>query len=122
MQLRFDFASAVPLYQQLRNQVVLGIAQGQLQPGDHLPAVRALADESGVNTMTISKGYQLLKQEGYLQTDRRRGAVICRRGEAPPSEETLSALRLHLAELHLAGLSREEILTLCEQLFQEGTT
>ena len=83
MLLSFDFASDVPLYQQLRNQIVLGIASGRLRPGERLPTVRALAEESGVNTMTVSKAYQLLKAEGYLTTDRRSGTVIAAPGGGP---------------------------------------
>ena len=60
MILNFDFASNVPLYMQLRNQVVIGIAEGKLLPGEKLPTIRALAEESGINMMTVSKAYQLL--------------------------------------------------------------
>ena len=79
MILTFDFSSDVPLYMQLRNQIVIGIAEGKLVPGEKLPTIRALADESGINMMTVSKAYQLLKQEGYIETDRRSGASIARK-------------------------------------------
>ena len=120
MLIRFDFASDVPLYKQLRDQIVMAIAAGELSPGEKLPTVRTLADESGVNTMTISKAYQLLRQEGYIQTDRRAGAVVSARegGKCVP-QETLSALRLLLSELALAGFCREEALALCAQIFEE---
>ena len=120
MLLRLDFRSEVPIYQQIRNQIVLGIAGGQLRDGERLPTVRALAEEIGVNMMTVSKAYQLLKQEGYLQTDRRSGAVVqVRSGRGAPPAETVEGLRLRLSELRLAGLSREEILALCEKLSGE---
>ena len=123
MILNFDFNSSIPLYMQLRNQVVIGIAEGKLQPGEKLPTIRALAEESGINMMTVSKAYQLLKQEGYILTDRRSGAVVAQRegaaGTAVP-EETVEALRLRLSELRLTGISREEAMKLCERLFDEG--
>lgn len=132
MILNFDFNSNVPIYMQLRNQVVIGIAEGKLAPGEKLPTIRALAEESGINMMTVSKAYQLLKQEGYILTDRRSGAVVAQRETAgegtgggaqkavtvPP--ETLAGLRLHLSELRLTGMSREEAMKLCETLFEEG--
>lgn len=100
MLLSVDFPSEVPLYQQLRNQIVIGIANGALAPGDRLPRIRALADESGINMMTVSKAYQPLRQEGYITTDRLQGAVVCAQpGTHPVSRETLAALRLHLSEL-----------------------
>lgn len=120
MLLQLDFNSDVPIYQQIRNQIVLGIAQGGLEPGQRLPTIRALAEEAGINMMTVSKAYQLLKQEGYIQTDRRLGAtVVPRQGAAGPSRDTIQGLRLRLGELRLAGLGREEILDLCARLYDE---
>lgn len=120
MLLSFDFNSSVPLYMQLRNQVVIGIAEGKLLPGEHLPTIRALAEESGINMMTVSKAYQLLKQEGYISTDRRSGAVVApRKGEATIPQATIEALRLHLSELRLAGMSQQDVLELCKKLYEE---
>lgn len=119
LQLRFD--SDVPIYQQIRDQIVVGIADGQLQPGQQLPTIRALAAETGVNMMTVSKTYQLLKQEGYLQTDRRNGTVVSgRRPLGQPEESTLRALRVSLSELRLAGLSKDDVIRLVERLYTEG--
>lgn len=121
MLLTFDFSSDTPLYIQLRNQIVIGIADGRLTPGEKLPTVRALAEESGINTMTVSKAYQLLKQEGYITTDRRSGAAVAPRGDrGTVSAETMSMLRLSLSELRIAGLSRAETLELCNKLYGEA--
>ena len=123
MILNFDFNSSIPLYMQLRNQVVIGIAEGRLLPGEKLPTIRALAEESGINMMTVSKAYQLLKQEGYILTDRRSGAVVAQREDtasSPVPDETLDGLRLRLSELRLTGMSREEAMKLCERLYDEG--
>ena len=68
--------SDVPIYLQIRNQIVMGISSGALAVGEQLPTVRALALEIGINTMTVSKAYQLLKQEGYILTDRKNGARV----------------------------------------------
>ncbi|MGX7124904.1 GntR family transcriptional regulator [Enterococcus viikkiensis] len=101
MILEIDPHSEEPIYLQLRKQIILGIARGELAPNEQLPTVRQFADELGVNTMTVSKGYQQLREEGYLLTDRRKGTVV-----APlpvhskkNSEENLT---LVLAELYLA--------------------
>ena len=63
MLLQLDFSSDLPIYLQIRNQIVLGIASGALVPGERLPTIRTLADEAGVNMMTVSKAYQLLKRK-----------------------------------------------------------
>ena len=77
MLLRLDFSSGVPIYQQIRNQVVVSIASGELEPGEKLPTIRALAEEAGINMMTASKAYQLLKAEGYITTGQI-GRASCR--------------------------------------------
>lgn len=120
MLLHLDFASGCPLYLQIRNQIVLGIADGRLQPGERLPTIRALADEFGINMMTVNKAYGLLKQEGYIRTDRRSGAVVSggTRGHGL-SEQARQTLRLLISEARLNGLPKEEFLALCSQLYED---
>ena len=121
MILHIDFQSSQPLYLQLRDQVVVAIADGALVPGEHLPTIRALAEESGINMMTVSKAYQLLKQEGYIATDRRSGAVVLQReGKAAVSPESVRRLRLCVSELRLAGMNEEALLSLCRDIYKEG--
>ena len=57
MIIAIDDSSDIPIYQQLRNQIVLGISDGRLKPGEQLPTVRALATEIGVNVMTVNRAY-----------------------------------------------------------------
>lgn len=121
MILKFDFESSEPLYMQIRNQIVVGIGEGRLKPGEKLPTIRALAEESGINMMTVSKAYQMLKQEGFIVTDRRSGAIVKRREDnAGVSESTMKALRISFSELRAAGLDKKEIIDLCEKIYEEG--
>ena len=55
MIIAIDESSEVPIYQQIRNQIVLGISDGRLSPGEQLPTVRGLAAEIGINSMTVIK-------------------------------------------------------------------
>ena len=75
MIINIDFNSEEALYLQLRNQIILGIATSKYQEGDALPSVRALAEEIGINMHTVNKAYTVLKEEGFVRVDRRRGAV-----------------------------------------------
>ena len=121
MLLTFDFSSDTPLYIQLRNQIIIGIADGRLISGEKLPTVRALAEESGINTMTVSKAYQLLKAEGYLVTDRRAGAVVrAPRGKAAGlSTDQTARLKLLAGEARLAGLTLDDFVAACKAAFGE---
>ena len=75
MVIEIDFQSGEALYTQLMNQIILGIATSRLQEGDPLPSVRQLADTIGINMHTVNKAYSLLRQEGFVSIDRRKGAV-----------------------------------------------
>ena len=76
MVIEIDFNSDEAIYVQLMNQIILGIATSRLQEGDTLPSVRQMADTIGINMHTVNKAYTLLKQEGFVSIDRRRGAVV----------------------------------------------
>ena len=76
MLISIDFNSDEAFYVQLRNQIIMGIATSEIQEGESLPSVRELADSVGINMHTVTKAYAILRQEGYLKLDRRRGAVV----------------------------------------------
>lgn len=76
MLIEIDFNSDEAIYVQLCNQIIMGIATEQLKVGETLPSVRQLADTIGINMHTVNKAYSVLRQEGFLSMDRRRGAVI----------------------------------------------
>ena len=114
-------ASEVPIYLQIRNQIVQGISDGRLLPGEQLPTVRAMAAEIGINSMTVSKAYQMLKQEGFIYADRRNGARVREsfKQEGALSEQHREALRQIISEARISGLSKEDFFRECEVLFKE---
>lgn len=122
MVLAIDDSSDIPIYQQLRNQIVLGISDGRLRPGEQLPTVRALAEEIGVNAMTVNRAYQVLKQEGYIVTDRRNGAKV--RMEFPGggslSAEAEETLRRIISEAKIARMTQEKFIEVCRCYFSDN--
>ena len=119
MILEIDTASEVPIYVQLRNQIVLGIGRGELKIGESLPTVRKLAEAVGVNPMTVNKVYAILKTEGYLEMDRRKGATISIRPEMQSrcSKKCELELELLITESTLKGMDRETFLEICGDIF-----
>ena len=119
MIIRIDELSDVPIYQQIRNQIVMGISGGELKAGEQLPTVRALALEMGINTMTVSKAYQILKSEGYIMTDRKNGARVRNeiRQEAALSGANLMELKRIVSEARIAGVPKKELIGLVEEYY-----
>lgn len=112
--------SDIPIYQQIRDQIVLGISDGRLKPREQLPTVRALAEEIGINSMTVNKAYQLLKQQGYIIADRRNGARVSKNfgNHAQLSLESYELLRRISAEAKLSGMTQEKFLEECRNCYQ----
>lgn len=121
MLLELDFSSDIPIYMQIRNSIVVGIAGGELRAGEKLPTIRGLADEAGVNMMTVNKAYSLLKQEGYIITDRRNGAYVnpSINAQKAQREEQIKKLKLIISEMKLSGVTEDEFLDICREVFQE---
>ncbi|MBR3247705.1 MAG: GntR family transcriptional regulator [Clostridiales bacterium] len=123
MVIRIDEYSDVPIYMQIRNQIVMGISSGELKAGEQLPTVRALALEIGINTMTVSKTYQMLKNEGYIMTDRKNGARVRQMIEQSGviSDENKNELRRIVSEARLSGVPREELVKLVDEYYLGNT-
>lgn len=119
MILTLDMKSEIPIYVQLRNQIVTGIGRGELRAGESLPSVRQMARDIGINSMTVNKTYQILKTEGFIEIDRRKGATVCAvRQETDAFREKLQTeLELLSAEACLKGMKKEEFLHICETMF-----
>ena len=119
MVIKIDEYSDVPIYMQIRNQIVMGISSGELKAGEQLPTVRALALEIGINTMTVSKTYQMLKNEGYIMTDRKNGARVRENIEKSGvvSEENKKELRRIVSEARISGVPVKELLNLVKEYY-----
>ena len=120
MLIEIDFNSPEAIYIQLRNQIVMEIAQDRLHDGDSLPSVRSMANILGVNMHTVNKAYTVLKQEGYVKVDRRRGAVIALDTDRIQAmEEVRRELKVLLAKSSCKNISREEIHELIDEIYDD---
>ena len=96
------------------------IATSKLQEGENLPSVRQLADTIGINMHTVNKAYSVLKQEGFVTIDRRRGAVISVDADKIRAlEEMKEELRVLLAKGSCRNISRAEVHELIDEIYEE---
>ena len=120
MLIEVDFNSDEAIYVQLCNQIILGIATSVIREGDSLPSVRQLADMIGVNMHTVDKAYSVLKREGYISLDKRRGAVISLDiDKMEQLEEMRNQLRIVLARGCCKNISRQEVHNLVDEIFDD---
>lgn len=120
MLIEIDFNSDEAIYMQMRNQIILGIATAEIREGDPLPSVRQMAQAVGINMHTVNKAYSLLRQEGFIQLDRRKGAVVALDiDKIKAVEEMKQQLRIVLAQGRCKAISREEVHELVDEIFDE---
>lgn len=120
MLIEVDFDSDEAIYIQLCNQIIMGIATSVIREGDSLPSVRQLADMIGVNMHTVNKAYSVLKREGYISLDKRRGAVITLDiDKLEQLEEMRRELQIVLARGVCKNISRQEVHDLVDEIFDD---
>ena len=85
-----------------------------------LPSVRSLAETIGINMHTVNKAYSVLKQEGFVKLDRRKGAVIAVDFDKIQAiEELMSGMQVLLAKAACQDISREEIHGLVDSIMDQ---
>ena len=120
MYIEIDFDSNEAIYVQLQNQIIMGIAMDMIREGDSLPSVRQLAETVGINMHTVNKAYSILRQEGFIQLDRRRGAVIAIDiDKAQSIIKMREQLRNILAKGYCKNISRQDVHALVDEIFDE---
>lgn len=116
--IRIDFNSDEAIYIQLCNQIIFGIANEQIRDGDNLPSVRDLAENVGINMHTVNKAYTILKQEGYVKLDRRKGAIISVDVDKIKSMNELCCdLQVILAKAACKNISCEEVHQMVSRIY-----
>ena len=120
MIIEIDFNSDEAIYIQLKNQIIMGIATSEIQEGESLPSVRQLAETVGINMHTVNKAYTVLKQEGYIQLDRRKGAVISLDvNKIEAVDKMREQLRILLARGLCKDISRAEVHEIVDEIYDE---
>ncbi|MCC0784642.1 GntR family transcriptional regulator [Clostridioides sp. ES-S-0108-01] len=122
MVLNLDFNSDKSIYVQIKEEITKAIASGELKINESLPSVRSMAENIGVNLHTVNKSYNELKEEGLLNIDRRKGAIVAQlpmKIDNTTRQKNKFELELLVAKSYLSGISKEEFLSLSSNLFDK---
>ena len=106
--------STVPIYRQIVDQVRMHIESGALSSGDALPSMRSLAAQLGINFNTVAEAYRLLAEEGSIELNPGKRALVRDLGSTPAAEKAeaeglLRRFRYLVAEMRLKGIQAAEI-------------
>jgi DNA-binding transcriptional regulator YhcF (GntR family) len=123
MLLTIDLESEQPIYLQIRNSIVEGIANGDLKDGESLPSVRSLASELGINLHTVNKAYHILKLDGFVKILRSKGAIVNATGSSRDTNNFLEAatetLKNIVSEAVIRSIKRDQLIGIVNQLYNE---
>src|SRR5438093_852864 len=123
-QFRLDMASGVPVYRQIMDQVMGGIAAGALAPGDQLPTVRQLAVDLSINPNTVIRAYRELEIRGVLETEQGTGTFISnqkmRLDEAERQRSLNQLIGDFMARAGSAGFTAEELIEQLQAMQSDG--
>lgn len=118
MILKIDFNSDTAIYLQIKNQIIINIGKGNVLLGERLPTVRQMAEDLGVNPMTVNKAYAQLKQEGIIEIDRRKGVSVKKtiQEDNAYTEQLQQELLLAITKGKFQGLTDKKI----EEILREN--
>ncbi|MGA7720888.1 MAG: GntR family transcriptional regulator [Ignavibacteriaceae bacterium] len=128
MILKIDFNSGKPIYIQLKEQIIEGIALGLLKEGESLPSVRQLAEDIGINLHTVNKAYSILQKEGFLVIHKRQCVIVnslSQKRDKTNLYDLNQKIRPVIAEAFCRGISENDFIEKCEEiylLFKKGKT
>ncbi|CAM5207574.1 GntR family transcriptional regulator OS=Ureibacillus acetophenoni OX=614649 GN=SAMN05877842_11845 PE=4 SV=1 [Ureibacillus acetophenoni] len=113
--------SEKPIYTQLTNQIIEGIARGTIKPGDSLPSVRSFAADLGVNMHTVNKSYHELEKKGIIQIVPKSGAVIIKQEgyDDTTYQKLKDEMRPYVAEAIVFGMNEANIQQLVKSIITE---
>ena len=118
--IELNFESDEAIYVQLCNQILRGIALGEIRDGESLPSVRQLAEDISINMHTVNKAYSILREEGFVKLDRRTGAVV---RISPDKIRVLKRMRREFEPAVIRGICngvpREEAIELINRLYDD---
>lgn len=116
--------TGVPIYLQLREQVLSAMASGDLRPGDQMPTLRQLAVALKVDINTVRRTYDELERLGAVQLIHGRGSFVADPYAAEPHPEaltqTLALARRTLAAARAGGVEPVALVARILELARSG--
>lgn len=118
-----DFASRVPIYEQIVKGFINLASAGAMKSGDKLPPVRTLAAELGINPNTVAKAYRELENDGYIYSTVGRGSFLTDRLENSAQKMiALDRFAKSTNEAHMYGASRGQLIEIIDSVYGGGET
>lgn len=122
MKIIISNSSSVPIYEQIKNQIINQIISDELCEGEVIPSIRSLANDIKISVMTIKKAYDELESEGYIKSVQGKGTFVAPKNTELAKENANKEIEEHISEIidiaNRFDISKEKIVDLFEYLWE----
>lgn len=122
MKIIISNSSSIPIYEQIKNQIISQIISGELQEGEMIPSIRLLAKEIKISIMTIKKAYDELENEGYIKSVQGKGTFVAPKNTELAKERANKEIEEHISKIieisNKFNITKKEILDLFEFIYR----
>lgn len=123
MEIIISSNTSKPIYEQITSQIKALIMSGELQTGDPIPSMRAMAKSLHVSVITVQKAYEDLQRDGFIETTVGRGSFVSARNRDFMQEEQQRKAEEHLQEAaeigRMSGIPLEKLMDLLKLFYNE---
>ena len=116
MKIIISNSSLVPIYKQIKTQIINQIISDELKEGESIPSIRVLANEIKISVMTIKKAYDELENEGYIKSVQGKGTFVLPRNTELIKENANKEIEKHIEQIieisSKYNINKEEIIEL----------
>lgn len=115
-----DYHSRTPIYEQIKEEIILAVSRGELKKDEQLPSLRVLSTQLSVNINTIKRALSELEDQGIIYTVAGKGIFI--NGNAQTKaylDSALEELRAGLVNAKALGAKKEDIASIINEIFTE---
>lgn len=113
----------IPIYQQIKNEIINSISNNELKENDMLPSIRNLARDLRISVLTVKKAYDELEQEAYIKTVQGKGTFVTPRNKELIREKQISIIEEHIEQIvnisKISNIDKKEIIDLFNYMYEE---
>lgn len=121
MKIIISNSSFIPIYEQIKNQIINQIISDELNEGEMIPSIRTLANDIKISVMTIKKAYDELENEGYIKSVQGKGTFVAPKNTELAKERANKDIEKHISKIieisNKFNITKKEILDLFEFIY-----
>ena len=114
MRIIISNSSSIPIYEQIKNQVINQIMEDELHEDEALPSIRSLAQDIKISVMTIKKAYDELEEEGYIVSRQGKGTFVAPKNVEMAKEKARKDIEFDIEKIvdiaKRQNISKQEII------------